>query len=587
MLIPSACLTAVLVLEQNLFIKSIFDSLKATQTLSFCLLKLPFILFILFDEDVEDAQAFERPKKKKQRSRAPSPPASDQDSGSEEEESFIQPSKQVQRPRDNRPRGKEFNSRVLQKISKNQEMPPRMSKNSKRAAASAPPNAPETSPPEPKKSKPNEGNQVAGTGGTDKDALILQLQQQLNSLKSGAEKPAEKENSQPQKSVSVAVAAKPATNTSWKPLSKIAVPTGYQDEVFAYVKQEIWRDVKFLATEEEVLCVCKVLIKEMPQFSDLRSENPAQLEANAKAIEEVYGQIVLSAINQRRTDVNSLLRKAYIAYALKNDGDVPDAATIKKVAYRKDLQEVEVPEITLKKPEEGATEEEIQAYQDEIAKVEKAQKYNKEVAYNWGVFRWYWEVLLLQVCSKHRWGPNFRHFFTISGGTVRKDPTKKLVTVTDEAFVVVSVENCDRRFRYSAECAVDGTKADKKSDDYRARWCDNAAGQKKFGGWTNAGRQRFAKHVMAIAKNRLKDHVPVVEKEMLDVIQGTPEVDLVDGVVDSKAKENDYGGEIGTASFLGMDFTALAQEDGDSDVEELDDNYLPARKPKSAKTSGK
>lgn len=216
-----------------------------------------------------------------------------------------------------------------------------------------------------------------------------------------------------------------------------------------------------------------------------------------------------------------------------------------------------------------------------IAELEKVRQYNKEVTYNWKIFQWYWDSVLPQVCSKHRWGANLRRYCTISGGTVRKDPSKNLVTVTDEAFAVVSIENCDTRFPYIAKCKISGAEVDTSRPEYQTRWCDNAAGQKKFGGWTNPGRQRFSKLVVAIAKNRVKDHVPVVEQEMLREIQGTPEDDAVADGSDSEEKEETYGGLNGVASFFGKDSSALAEEDGESDVEELDDKHRAPPKPKA------
>jgi hypothetical protein len=365
------------------------------------------------------------------------------------------------------------------------------------------------------------------------------------------------------------------------------IPMGLSDEITMHVKTEIWRDVKFLGSEAEISAVCQCIIQSLPQLSHLNSTNPKVLAENVSNFKELYTGVVTKAINVRRSDVVSDLKKRYEKRGMDKDKYLPTVKELRKVILRKDLQPEEEPVFEEEEPAADASDEDKAAFQAKKAEFEKSlqeiKTYNEQVERNHGIFEWYWDELLPAVASKHRWGTNLRKNCTITKGVLAKDPQKKLITDSDEGFVIVAFENAEKRWPYCLKCKKNNKKPDKSSPEYQTRWCDDNAGQKKFGGWTNKGRQRFAGNVLAVAKNKAKDHVEVVEKWFLEsYLNGSdsPDSGNEDGD-DSGNGDDGFGGKGGEVSFIGKDFTKIDLSQVDSDLESLGDDFRAPKKPKS------
>ncbi len=362
--------------------------------------------------------------------------------------------------------------------------------------------------------------------------------------------------------------------------TKQHIPIDLQDDIALCVKTEIWRDAKFLSTEGEIAEVALDCMKNLSQLHHLlRDVSDEELAQNIANMVNIYGNVITKAINQRRTDVTSALKKAYDKRA-ESGAKMPTPAELRDVIYRKDMMSrrelIEEVEIDMETASDHA--------KKDLADVKKvnreAQKINAKTDYNRDIFKWYWLCLLPAVCSKYRWGENLRRNCPISTGVHINDTSKTLVTHTDEAFVLVTYENCDQRWPYCMECKKNQEKPDKKAERYQTRWCDDSAGQNRFGGWTNEGRARFVRHAKKIALAKKRNHIKVLEDSILaEISKEDPNKDMDE----SQQNESEFGGAKGKASFLNTDWEKISLDDLESDDDDLDANYRKPKKKKSKK----
>ncbi len=406
--------------------------------------------------------------------------------------------------------------------------------------------------------------------------LNVHLQRQMDQV--------QKEKDQVQKENEAHHTAKnPHYGTGRKRDGGAPVPIGHVEAVKDYVKgPEIWRDVKFLSTDQETLQVCKVLIQNMPQFNDLKTDDPDVLQENIENFHELHGSTVRGAINSRRTDCTSALKKAYEKRYMEGK-PIPTAKELQQVILRNGLVfDADMEWERDGEFNEGLTDEEQEALLRDRDKWLADQK--KAVEKNVDFFRWYWNCLLPPVASKLRWGASLRKHCTITGGHYRKDPEKTLVTDSDEAFVLVVHENCNRRFAYTSRCKAEKKKPDETSEEYCTRWCNDEAGLQKFGGWTNKGRKRCVQHAIAIGKMKKQPHVVDIEEDLLHQWRGGDANPPTEKVQDNGSETGDrFGGEDGRASFLGWSFNADGDDVALEDLEDLEDKYQKPKKKKQKK----
>jgi len=378
---------------------------------------------------------------------------------------------------------------------------------------------------------------------------------------------------------------------------EISVPYGHFDAIKDYVKgPEIWRDVKFLSTDGETMDVCKLLIQKMPQFSGLKTSNPDLFQVNVKNFHELYGGTVLAAVNSRRTDVTSALKKAYekrycAGKIMPKPKELQDVIlrrapmTKVPVAPHPDMPDFEA--MSLNTAEADAVSMAISDWNG-MAEQKQAIEHNCRVERNREFFKWYWTCLLPPVASKNRWGPAFRKNFTITGGCYRNQPEKKLITDSDEAFVLIVYENCDKRFPYTAECKKKGVKPKENAPELATRWCAADAGLQKFGGWTNKGRKRFVNYAKMLHRIKKERAVIEMEEKFLRGLAGRQDLEDAEEAseISETAPEEGFGGELGKASFVTLctDVWDEDLEEGDEiQVDELDDTYMKPKKKKQKK----
>ena len=205
------------------------------------------------------------------------------------------------------------------------------------------------------------------------------------------------------------------------------------------------------------------------------------------------------------------------------------------------------------------------------------------------LFQWYWEELLAKVTGKGRWGQGIRCHGTISEHTY-PDGRGKCVSSSDEAMVLLCLENGEQRFRYCLECETGEkkTKVDAYHPRYQTRWSSSNSGQNKCGGWSETGRARFTNLCKKISSAKKKPHVKALEIYTLRNVQAGKKIksanaqDPTLGRMEFAANTDGY-----VAGWEGSD-QETEGEGQDSELEDLDDTYLPpAKRKKKAGDEGK
>lgn len=113
-------------------------------------------------------------------------------------------------------------------------------------------------------------------------------------------------------------------------------------------------------------------------------------------------------------------------------------------------------------------------------------------------FMLYWEEYLPKQVGAQEWDKNTRYYVTISQAK-RQDCSeainKKLYLVTpeDEAFLVLSIENGLQRWKEEFGKVQEGKKSDDK--DYNGIFTSTTSGQNQYGGWSEAGLEKFKTYV--------------------------------------------------------------------------------------------
>lgn len=374
------------------------------------------------------------------------------------------------------------------------------------------------------------------------------------------------------------------------------ISSAYKEEVVNYVSNEIWRKTKFVANVEENRQICERVMKGMPEFQHLVTDDPAETKENVEAFEEVYGRAISKALNSKRTNCQGNIRKAYIKRAMAEaPGYMPTPQELLMVVRRKGMDLLEVPK--LKKipeapdmrledhevlqaaweAEKAEIEQENIAIQAEIDRI-TALNANPEKLRD--VLLWYWMELLPAVVGKHNWGKNIRAWNTITDSHFPGEPNKKYITTSDEALVVTLYENCGQRFPYTVKCLKTGEKVDTQHAEYQSKWSNDSSGQCQYGGFHPDGRTRYHNLFKNIAKNKKKDHVLPLEKEILAKIKDTK--DEEDETEDEEnSDKSSKAAKIVKVALLDSD----DEIDGESDIDDFEAVFQKPRqaKPKRAK----
>jgi hypothetical protein len=146
-------------------------------------------------------------------------------------------------------------------------------------------------------------------------------------------------------------------------------------------------------------------------------------------------------------------------------------------------------------------------------------------------FRIYWEELVKVVCCASTWGVHARYYYPMSSAVRPSDEDKapdkqrKLVTVSNEAFVILSLENNEKRWpwynRWKKLNPDLKHPKRKDNDDNKPEFSHPIGGPNPFGQWEDKGRVRFVELMNIIGQNREEhaDMVKVADESMLSFLR--------------------------------------------------------------------
>ena len=260
-------------------------------------------------------------------------------------------------------------------------------------------------------------------------------------------------------------------------------------EVTKTAKKLLWKRCKFIIGEKTLRKGCKYVISQLDlaEFQGLDEE--AYKVEEERFIAEHKNSVRL-AINKQRNYVQQELRDFMMNEFKEGRGDeYPTVEEMEQLVLRNMLDD---------KTEEAV----LQHYE---AKFDK-----------------YW-FLLAKVANHSSWNPFKRHFFLISsdGWIDEPGPNDTYVTASDEAFLLTIWKNCYEKWKYKGTQMANNEEVDEDHPAMVTPFTDAKSGQKKFGGWKQAGINYYDKWHKAIITNRekFKDYVKDVEKEALKRIR--------------------------------------------------------------------
>ena len=133
----------------------------------------------------------------------------------------------------------------------------------------------------------------------------------------------------------------------------------------------------------------------------------------------------------------------------------------------------------------------LQVTEEHLEKAENSQQ--KEI------FVWYFNEYLVGVLGKQHWSKEHRMMiYPTSRVEMADGDSRVLLTRTVEAFGLVMLDNCHEKWKNMIEYkkqhgeSADLPKGKVDGKPFRGKYSDAFNGQKKYGGWTEEGLERFS-----------------------------------------------------------------------------------------------
>ena len=249
------------------------------------------------------------------------------------------------------------------------------------------------------------------------------------------------------------------------------------EEIKQVTQKELWRHCKFVQSDKQKRAVTKFVMAKMGLLNSMTDQDQENWI-------HTYKDVPNAALNAKRSYAQSEMKKKAFEWikAKKDAGvDVDDRLPTVEMILKCALRQVETDE-------------------------------EKEV------FEWYWEDLLAAVVGVADWGPNTRHYTTITQAQVRIEDLHKtkssdpetLITRSHEAFVVVLYDNCYGKWM-AMHKYLEENPGKKVADnpnaktEYEGKYTDSKSGQKVFSGWKPDGLAKFNAVQAQIAQSRNSD----------------------------------------------------------------------------------
>ena len=165
---------------------------------------------------------------------------------------------------------------------------------------------------------------------------------------------------------------------------------GMKKHIKEIVKHEIWRTRKFVNNQDQIEDVCQDIMEISDQLKPLW-EDTKNRKAYIKSMAQNYGQTICSAINEKRSNIQSAVQKVYTK-RFKDGLYMPTHNEFREIVMRRGLDYIDT------EREEDETDEQFNK------KLELAKQNER----NRKIFVWYWLEVLPVSVSKDEWGLKMR-----------------------------------------------------------------------------------------------------------------------------------------------------------------------------------
>jgi hypothetical protein len=134
-----------------------------------------------------------------------------------------------------------------------------------------------------------------------------------------------------------------------------------------------------------------------------------------------------------------------------------------------------------------------------------------------------WDELISTGAGVYSWRPGIRHHQTISQAELPERKGVAAITVSTEAFTLLSYANCIKRWKKKWEHNKGSTernripkkKGEKGTLDFMCEWSDPHCGDGPFGGWKPKGIIRFHEYCALVKAGQAKKNCLELEQECL------------------------------------------------------------------------
>jgi hypothetical protein len=264
--------------------------------------------------------------------------------------------------------------------------------------------------------------------------------------------------------------------------------------VSAFVKRHVFKKIKFIINDVVLERVMARLEKE---------ENFSGGAGQQVIFRRMYRTAAMDALNAKRSSCEQMGAKICHKY-------------LKELVHEKGVSVLDKDECSLFKMED-------------LLKMRMSQ-----TAQECNAFLWFYGEFLEAVAGRLTWGKQKFHQ-TVSEAKDFSDSRQSIVSVTDEAFALLMIENYrskwESHFR-SSERGIAKVKVE-------AKYTSSRLGTTEYGGWSWQGFQRFNQLVKLVEDNRLVPQSNAKELELLLYLQSTPAGEKLFGKRDVAAVEGE------------------------------------------------
>lgn len=280
--------------------------------------------------------------------------------------------------------------------------------------------------------------------------------------------------------------------------------TGYADMVKKKTRKELWRICKFMADEKQERQATEVVLDTLKMREFMLTNDKAKdaviLQKRSDFV-GTYSNDCREALNDQRSYVQSQMKKVANKLLAKEEDPLPSIEDIYKVATRI---------IPLLPDDPNDTSEEA-----------VAQRAEHERLMN--IFLWYWDDLLPACAGNIYWRDGIRRSQCI---TVANHEGKHCIPASTEAMTAIMYDNCSEKWasmwdkkKEDPEYKIPKKKEDPDYEEMLPKYSDPAAGQSKYGGWSEEGLLKYSELVPQIKTSRQTTEAAQLERICLQMVK--------------------------------------------------------------------